>query len=98
MNWWIVIGIYKTKTGRYFILDITEEMKQLGYREEVYEEDSNIFDEDEIKKLDEAEYGYYSVSIRPKDEKFHEGTTKWIDEAKKENLAYFEVIKFIKRV
>jgi hypothetical protein len=64
MDWWIWVGIYKMKSGEYFILDMPKEMTEVGYKEECYEKDSDLLEEYEISKLDNEEYGYYSLSLK----------------------------------
>ena len=66
MDWWIGVGIYKLKSGNFFILDIPNEMKDAGYIDECFEEDSNLLEESEISKLNDKEYGYYSLQLKPK--------------------------------
>lgn len=96
MDWWIGIGIYKLKSGKYFILDIPGEMKDVGYTEECYEEDSILLAENEISKLNSEEYGYYSLNLKPVDKDI--SYNEVLKDAKKGKLNLFRITDFIKRV
>lgn len=94
MDWWIGIGIYKMKSGSYFILDIPDEMIKVGYKDECYEEDSNILDEYEILKLQNEEHGYYSLVLVPIDEISY---NEVLENAQKGKWSLFTIKSFIKR-
>lgn len=96
MNWWIGIGIYKMKSGNYFILDIPDEMEQAGYKSESYEEYSRILKEGEIDKLNDEEYGYYTLKLVP----FDKGTTyeEILKSAKNGNWQSFIIEDYVKRL
>ena len=96
MDWWIGVGMYKMKTGKYFILDIPTEMREVGYEEECYEEDSKLLEEYEISKLDNEEYGYYSLFLRPinKDVSYNEV----LEKAKQGKWNLFVIKEFVKRL
>lgn len=96
MNWWIDIGVYKMKSGNYFILNIPNELKEVGYLEECYEEDCNLLKEDEIKKLDNEEFGYYSLILKPVNNKL--SYSEVIEEAKKNKWNLFIIEDFTKKV
>lgn len=96
MNWWIEIGVYKMKSGNYFILNIPNELKEVGYSEECYEEDSILLVEEEIKKLDNENFGYYSLKLKPVNNKL--SYAEVIEEAKKNKWNLFIIEDFTKRV
>lgn len=96
MDWWIGIGIFKMKSGKYFILDIPKEMKDVGYEEECYEEDSKLLEEYEISKLDNEDYGYYSLSLRPVDKGI--SYNEVLERAKQGKWSLFFIKDFVKRV
>lgn len=96
IKWYVGVGIYKFKNGNYFILDIPEEMQDAGYEEECYEEDSNLLAEGEIRKLDNEEYGYYSLVLKPSDELL--SYDKILENAKEKKYVSFKIREFIKRI
>lgn len=95
MDWWIGVGIYKMKSGQYFILDIPTEIREVGYKEECYEEDSKLLNKYEISKLENEEYGYYTLILRPiEDISYNEV----IEKAKQGEWNLFVIKDFIKRL
>ena len=96
MEWSIGIGIYKMKSGKCFILDIPAEMKEAGYEEECYEEDSKLLEDYEVSKLDNEEYGYYSLILRPVDKGVP--YNEILKKAKQGKRSLFFIKDFIKRV
>lgn len=95
MNWWIGIGIYKFKSGKYIILVIPDEMREVGYLEECYEENSNLLKEGEIRKLDKEQFGYYTLKLKPCDNISY---NEVIENAKKNKYSQFVIENFIKRI
>ncbi|APR02639.1 hypothetical protein HYH70_17850 [Clostridium botulinum] len=96
MKWCIGVGIYKMKSGNYFILDIPAEMKDVGYEEECYEEDSNLLEEGEIRKLDNEEYGYYSLVLKPVNDSL--SYNEVLEKAKQGKWHLFSIKDFVKRI
>lgn len=96
MKWWIGIGIYKMKSGNYFVLNIPDEMEQVGYNSECYEEDSVILGKNEIHKLNNEEYGYYTLKLVPEDK----GITykEVIESAKRGRWYSFVIEEYVKRI
>ncbi|WP_275372692.1 hypothetical protein [Clostridium tertium] len=96
MDWWISVRIYKMKSGEYFILDIPTEMKEVGYGEECYEEDSKLLVEHEISKLDNEEYGCYSLVLITVDKKM--SYNEVLEKAKQGKWSLFLIKEFVKRL
>ncbi|KGO15588.1 hypothetical protein NZ45_00865 [Clostridium botulinum] len=96
MKWCIGVGIYKMKSGNYFILDIPAEMKNVGYEEECYEEDSNLLEENQIRKLDNEEYGYYSLVLKSVNDSL--SYNEVLEKAKQGKWHLFSIKDFVKRI
>ncbi|WP_434284646.1 hypothetical protein [Clostridium botulinum] len=96
MKWCIGVGIYKMKSGNYFILDIPAEMKDVGYEEECYEEDSNLLEENQIRKLDNEEYGYYSLVLKSVNDSL--SYNEVLEKAKQGKWHLFSIKDFVKRI
>lgn len=84
------------KSGEYLILNIPNELADVGYSEECYEGDGILLVEDEIKKLDKENFGYYSLKLRPANNKL--SYTEVIEEAKENKWNLFIIEDFTKRV
>lgn len=96
MKWCIGVGIYKMKSGNYFILDIPAEMKDVGYEEECYEEDSNLLEENQIRKLDNEEYGYYSLVLKSVNDSL--SYNEVLKKGKQGKWHLFSIKDFVKRI
>lgn len=66
-DWSIDIKIYKRKDGRYFVLNIPKEMKEVGFKEECFIEKSRLLEMEELKKLKNEDCGCYSLILKPLD-------------------------------
>lgn len=66
-DWSIDVKIYKRKDGKYFVLNIPKEMKEVGYKEECYIEKSKLLEIEELQKLKDNDCGCYSLTLKPLD-------------------------------
>lgn len=95
MDWWITITLYKTKNGNYFILNIPKEMKEVGYKGECYEEDSNLFEESELSKLSKEECGVYRMTLKTTIHNI--SYEEVLEKAKQGKWFFFTIQYYIKR-
>jgi len=101
MNNYISIDVYKPRSsiiyGDVFILNIPDELHDVGYEDECWESDSNLFEEYEVAlKLQGLEKGLYRLNIKPYNEKSLNTVIRHAREYKK--YEFFQIIDCVKLV